>query len=34
MQEFQTYGGKRVLYFDVLDDPNIKEGDLGLGFRV
>ncbi|CAE7365149.1 PIP5K3 [Symbiodinium pilosum] len=24
-QEFQTYGGKKVLYFDVLDDPNIKE---------
>ena len=23
-QEFQTYGGKKVLYFDVLDDPNIK----------
>ncbi|CAE7910525.1 unnamed protein product [Symbiodinium necroappetens] len=24
-KEFQTYGGKKVLYFDVLDDPNIKE---------
>ncbi|CAE7696484.1 unnamed protein product [Symbiodinium sp. CCMP2592] len=23
--DFQTYGGKKVLYFDVLDDPNIKE---------
>ncbi|CAE8650974.1 unnamed protein product, partial [Polarella glacialis] len=24
-QEFQTFGGKKVLYFDVLDAPNLKE---------
>jgi len=24
-QEFQTFGGKKVLYFDVLDTPNLQE---------
>merc|ERR1719253_2582120 len=23
--EFQTFGGKKVLYFDVLDAPNLQE---------
>lgn len=24
-QEFQTFGGRKILYFDVLDAPNLKE---------
>ena len=33
-QEFQTYGGKKVLYFDVLDDPNIKASICCIPLRI